>query len=336
MNDLPVEEIVRPPLIDVCGSALGAEGWWASLHGFLTHAPDFLASFGAGLARAAELDPREVRARLASDPERALDELAQGLGVDVDTHAQQLRAGGFRLQVLHGGWHPLASGVGNLNDHVLERAARHPDVLQAWCGVDPRDGASAVAEIERCAALGARGVTVIPFLTGSDAESAACHQIYARAAELGLPVWLHCGLNVARGAAMTTPAQLDRIAFAHGELRLLAGHGGWPWVQELVAVMMRQPNVYLDTSAHNPALMAAPGSGWEPLLHQLRGPLRRRVLFGSASIVHGVPAQRFADGVLRLGLPEPLVRGWLHDNAACLLALGTTREGGLEHGTFRT
>jgi uncharacterized protein len=309
------------PVIDVCGSGLGRDGWRASLGGLRAHAPDFLTSFGGGLARAAGLSRPEAKALLAGDPEHTLDVLAERLGVDADVHAQALRDSGVRREVLHGGWHPLPGGEGNLNDHVLERAARHPDVLEAWCGVDPREQDAALAELTRCAARGVRGVTLLPFLTGTHAESPACHAIYAHAAAARLPVWLHCGFNAARAVAMTTPDQLDRIAAAHPELRLLAGHGGWPWVPELIAVMMRQPNVYLDTSAHNPAGMASPGSGWEPLLHHLPGLLRGRVVFGSASVVHGVPARDFADGVLALGLPAALAGAWLHDNAARLLGL---------------
>jgi predicted TIM-barrel fold metal-dependent hydrolase len=324
-----------PRVVDVCGSALGAEGWLASLLGFRADAPDFLSSFVPGLARAAGLDPRRVATLLAGDPDAALRELADGLGVDAAAEAEQLRADGFRLQVIHGGWQQLEGG-GNLNDHVLGRAQAHPDVFQAWCGLDPREPAAALAELERCLGLGAAGVTVLPFLTGTDPESDACRRIYDAAAAAAVPLWLHCGFNAARGVPMTTPSQLDRIANRHRGLKLIAGHGAWPWVGELVAVMMRQPNLYLDTSAHNPATMPAPGSGWEPLLLNAGGLLRGRVLFGSAAAVHGVTAGRFADGVRRLGLPESVEAGWLHDNAAALLGLdANANEGEVGHGAAR-
>ncbi len=335
MSAAPADTSGAARVIDVCGSGLGAAGWLASLQGFLADAPDFIASFGQGLARAAGLDPRRAAMLLASEPSGAVREVAAGLGVDAEANAAGLRADGFRLQVLHGGWQELDGG-GNLNDHVIARAARDPDLIQAWCGLDPRDPAAAIAELERCVAAGARGVTVLPFLTGTDPESRGCQDIYGAAAAAKLPLWLHSGLNVARGATMTTPLQLDRIAGRHPELKLVAGHGGWPWIGEMVAVMMRQPNLYLDTSAHNPAMMPAPGSGWEPMLLNLRGPLRKRVVFGSASVIHGISARRFADGVSRLGLPEPVAAAWLHDNAAALLGLdneGSERK--VEHGAAR-
>ncbi|WP_160165499.1 amidohydrolase family protein [Conexibacter woesei] len=306
--------------MDVCATSMGPEGWKGMLGGLHAEAPAFLHALGGAYALAAGLAPAELRAQLRSDPSAAIERLARALGTDVDADAEELRAGGVRRAVVHGSTFPLPGG-GTVNDHVAARAARHPDLIDGWAGVDLRDAAAAVAEIDRCAALGMRGVTVIPFLAAVDAESAACRAVYEHAAARGLPVWLHCGFHPVGGRAMTTPEQLDRIAAAHPRLALVAGHGGWPWVGELVAVLMRHPNVYLDTSAHDPARMAAPGSGWEPLLHGLAGPLRRQVVFGSAALVHGRGWRDFAGGVPALGLPDALAAAWLYGNAARLLDL---------------
>ncbi len=318
-------------VIDICATASGADGWAAQLRGMQRDAPDFLATFAGALARAGGLRARDIRALLVTHPHGAIDALADGLGVDIDDHAAGLREGGVRRAVLHGSAYELGSGT--VNDHVLARAARHPDVLEAWCGVELRDEPGALEELDRCADAGARGVTVLPFVARVDAEAPAAQAVYARAAERGLPVWLHCGYNASRRAPMTTPAQLDRIAARHPDLTLIAGHGGWPYVGELIAVLMRQPNVYIDTSAHHPGTMAAPGSGWEPLLHSLPGVAARRVLFGSATHVHGATPQVFIDGVRSLGLAQELQAAWLHDNAARILGIAD-REG-QGHGLAR-
>ncbi|WUI04081.1 amidohydrolase family protein [Spirillospora sp. NBC_00431] len=310
------------PVIDVCDGVHDAESWRALLAGMAADAPGFLEFFAAPLAAAAGHDRAAVRRRLAAGAADAvtLERVAEGLATDIDAHAGRLRAAGVRRQVLHGADFPLPGG-GTINDRLAERCARHPGLLEAWCGVDARDPGRAVAEIDRCAALGMRGVVVLPFVSGVAPGDRAHHRVYEHAARLGLPLWLHCGLNLARHRPMTRPADLDHVAARHPALRIVAGHGGWPWVGELVAVMMRQPNIYLDTSAHDPAAMAAPGSGWEPLLFHLPGALRRRVVFGSAAWTHGTGVERFVAGVHALGLDERTRRAWLHDNAAALLGL---------------
>ena len=45
-----------------------------------------------------------------------------------------------------------------INDFILEAAAAHPERIVPFCVVNPLAGREAAREVERCAALGARGV----------------------------------------------------------------------------------------------------------------------------------------------------------------------------------
>ncbi|WP_157254166.1 amidohydrolase family protein [Nonomuraea typhae] len=307
-------------VIDICDGVHDAASWLALLRGLSADAPHFLEFLAGAMSVVAGLDPARTRDQLARDPAQALAALAGGLAVGDGAHVARLRAAGVRHQVLHGSPYRLPGGE-SVNDRVAARAARYPDLLRGWCGVDARDPAAALAEIDRCVALGMSGVVMLPFAAGVPAGDPAAHVIYRHVADLGLPLWLHCGLNLSRTSPMTTPAELDLIAGRYPRMPVVAGHGGWPYVGELVAVMMRQPNVYLDTSGHDPRAMAAAGSGWEPMLLHLRGALRRRVVFGSAAWTHASTQERSIAAVRGLGLEERHARAWLHDNAAALLGL---------------
>ncbi len=45
------------------------------------------------------------------------------------------------------------------------------------------------------------------------------------------------------------PIYLDQVALDFPELAIVAGHIGYPWTDEAVAVATKHPNVYIDTSA---------------------------------------------------------------------------------------
>ena len=45
---------------------------------------------------------------------------------------------------------------------------------------------------------------------------------------------------------------LDEVALTFPELRLVAGHIGYPWTDEMIGVAWKHENVFIDTSAHAP------------------------------------------------------------------------------------
>jgi predicted TIM-barrel fold metal-dependent hydrolase len=65
------------------------------------------------------------------------------------------------------------------------------------------------------------------------------------------------------------------VALDFPDLTIVAGHIGYPWTQEMIALATKYPNVYIDTSAYKP-------SRYPPeLVAYLRGHGRKKVLFGT-------------------------------------------------------
>jgi hypothetical protein len=115
------------------------------------------------------------------------------------------------------------------------------------------------------------------------------------------------------------PSGLDEVMVHFPELRVCASPPGWPWVNELLAVAWRHPNVWIGVVSVRPRLLATPDSGYGPLLQYGKTLLKNRILFGSGYPM--MPVERSVAEVRALPIPEPVQERWLHLNAAEFLRL---------------
>jgi predicted TIM-barrel fold metal-dependent hydrolase len=103
------------------------------------------------------------------------------------------------------------------------------------------------------------------------------------------------------------------------ELKIVAGHGGWPWVNEMMAVLWRHDNVYTDIGAIRPRYIGSPGAGWETLVRYGNTLLQDKIVFATAW-----PAQDFKENIREVrGLPlkDDVKAKWLGLNAKRILGL---------------
>lgn len=210
---------------------------------------------------------------------------------------------------------------GVANDHVAELARRAPGRIHAWAGVSLLDPAAALAELTRCLDLGVTGIFVAPVLDGADVTDGQFTALFSLAAEHRLGMYLHTGQHFLRDQPLdiTTWKHVDTLASRHPELRIVAGHAGWPWVLETLLCAARHENVYLEISGHRPKRMTSPGFGWEPLVQLGASSLRHRILFGTATWLSPKPVNALADEVAAL-VGADVATDWLHGNARRLLA----------------
>ena len=90
------------------------------------------------------------------------------------------------------------------------------------------------------------------------------------------------------------------------QLKLIGTHTGYPWVDEMIAVTTKWPNVYLSVSAWLPRYFTP------SLVQYLKSKAGRdKVLFGS----NGLSWDRYNSGFAELGLDEDTARKVLRDNA---------------------
>ncbi|WP_235738250.1 amidohydrolase family protein [Nocardioides alcanivorans] len=263
--------------------------------------------------------PGQIVASLTTDRETAIDELAEAMAAcfEIEERVAELERHDI-VQVIHGGqWR---CGTGTTNDHVAEIAALS-DRLVPWAGVSLSEPEEAIAEAKRALdELAMAGLSVIPFLDGVDPSAPTLDPLWRAAVEREVPVWIHSGQNfAAQSMGVSSPHVIDRIAVRHPELRIVLGHGGWPWVLEAVALLQRHPNVYLEFSSHHPQTMAAAGSGWEPLFFHGSRSVKRRVLFGSTSWTHAQGPGALVQAAEDLPIAPEVRDAWLRHDALPLL-----------------
>ncbi len=192
-------------------------------------------------------------------------------------------------------------------------------------GASPAAGPEGVARLDRAIReLGLRGISVAPYANGLCADDKRYYPIYAKCAELGVPLVMHASTHLLAHVRndCSHPSRIDQVAMDFPGLTIIAHHGGWPWVLELVSVAMRHPNLYISPAGMRPRNFAKTGSGWEPLLQFGDTLLRDRILWGSNWPMLPIrrSIQEIADLPLRLASRE----AWLGANAARLFGLDTS------------
>ena len=158
------------------------------------------------------------------------------------------------------GWYWNDPGLITLhNDYMAECICRHPGRLVAFACANPRFGEQAIAEIQRCAQLGFRGVGELgPGGNGYDFRFPGLLSLLDCAQSLRLPVCIHCGEPVGHpypGKDTTSLAPLPDLAGQFPELILILAHlgGGLPFYELNPRIAKTMRHVYYDTAA-NPLL----------------------------------------------------------------------------------
>ena len=206
------------------------------------------------------------------------------------------------------------------NEAVAEFCRTHGDRYVGFAGVDPHKGMAAVRELEAAVRdLGLRGLNLQCFELKLAINDKRMYPLYAKCVELGIPVNVHCGTNFSTASLMDygRPAYLDEVLVHFPELRVCAAPPGWPWVEELLGVAWRHPNLHIGIVAVRPHLVAKEDSGYRPLLAYGAKMLQDRIVTGSS-----YPMQPVSEALAEfeaLPLPDAVKRKWLHDNAARFL-----------------
>jgi len=146
------------------------------------------------------------------------------------------------------------------------------------------------------------------------------YPVYAKCLELGIPVTFHSSINftIDRTIDFSRPIYLDQIACDFPDLKIVANHGGWPWVTEMVAVAWKHKNVFIEIGAVSPKYIGMPGTGWDSLMIYGNSLLQDQVLFATDDMI---PWQRCVDELKALPLKDKVKEKWLGLNAARLLGL---------------
>lgn len=229
---------------------------------------------------------------------------------------EQLRGLGLSSAVISARDHEHGSGNVLPNDTMVEIKEEYPDFfVLAFAGCDPHKGMDGVAGLERAIMeLGMDGCHVNPWQDRLKTNDKRYYPIYAKCAELDVPVSVHSVASLDSTARMNygKPLHLDEVAVDFPELTIIAVHPGYPWGEELASVAYRHDNVYIDMSGLHPDM-------WGPLEKRGRTILQNKILFGSAHpLITPKKALAWVDEYL--DWPEEVMEKFLKVNARKLIS----------------
>jgi len=240
--------------------------------------------------------------------------------ITVDHLIQGMDAGQVDKAVMQAEW-----SIGDYrrqNDAVYEIVQSRPDRFAAgFLCLNPLEDDDMAAVVEKeVTQRGFKGVNIQPWAYRVRCNDKRFYPVYQKCRELGIPVTIHCSINftVNRSIDFGRPVYLDEVACDFPDLTIVANHGGWPWVNELVAVAWKHPKVYIEIGAVAPKYIGTPGTGWEPLMVYGNTLLQDKVLFATDNML---PHQRCVAELRTLPLKDAVKEKWLGKNAAALLGL---------------
>jgi len=164
------------------------------------------------------------------------------------------------------------------NELVAETVSKYPDRLIGFASVDPHKGKNGVKEFRRAVSdLGLRGLKLLPHLIDLDINDPMLYPLFDAAQDLDVPVLFHTGTQFHAGTKIKycRPLFVDDVAVDFPELKLIIAHFGFPWWEEALAVVRRNPHVYFNIA------------GWAPkhippgVIQAANSYLKVKVLFGS-------------------------------------------------------
>jgi len=206
------------------------------------------------------------------------------------------------------------------NDYILESIARYPQRLIGFCAVQPNSGKAAVAEIERCAQGGVRGVGEMrPDMQLFDLRDEEVTEPFVEViTKHKLILLTHASEPVGHeypGKGSITPDMLYPFITSFPNLTIVCAHwgGGLPFYALMPEVKRAMSNVFFDTAA-SPFLYSP--QVYTQVIQLVGGD---KILFGSD---YPLLAQARPLGEIRsLDLPEETKNLILSGNAQRLLGI---------------
>jgi len=209
------------------------------------------------------------------------------------------------------------------NEYIAKIVDKYPEKLIGFASVDPHKGKIAVKELERAVEdLKLSGLKFQQAAQQFIPNNKKYYPLYEKAVELKIPVLFHVGMT-GWGAGLpggggvklkyVRPIYVDDVAADFPELKIICAHPAWPWLDEMLAIAMHKPNVYIDLS------------GWAPkyfpdtLIRYVNSLLSNKCLFGTDYPF--IKPARWISEFKKLGLKPEVEKKILEENAKKLLKI---------------
>ncbi|MCB1688977.1 MAG: amidohydrolase [Halioglobus sp.] len=196
------------------------------------------------------------------------------------------------------------------NDEVAACVAQAPRRLAGLASVDLYQPMAGVRELRRCVReLGFVGLRSVPWLWSLPPDDRRYYPLYAECIELDIPFCTqvgHTGPLLSSEPGRPIP-YLERVLLDFPDLRVVGGHLGAPWLEEIYSLLHKFPNFHVDTSAYKLSRLPPHFAEF------MRSSGAKQILFGS-----NYPMIAPADclqGLDALELPTDATARFLYQNA---------------------
>lgn len=236
-------------------------------------------------------------------------------GVSVDMMLAEMDSLGIQMALLIapvlGSGHPATWRLPY--ESVAKVVEKHPDRFRGLAGLDPTEGMKGVSRLESAVNNdGFVGAQFYPHWFGLAPDHRKWYPFYAKCAELDVPIQLQVGHCLRYSSdypleSVGRPISLDTVACDFPDLRIVGSHIGWPWVEEMISVAWKHPNVYISSDAYAP-------KHWDPrFVRFIDSWGKDKVLFGTDFPVIGF--NRAIKEVAELPIREESRQKFMHSNA---------------------
>lgn len=206
------------------------------------------------------------------------------------------------------------------NDYLMEAVSKYPKRIIGFCAIQPLAQDKAIAELERCAKGGLKGIGELrPDTQGYDMGNVEIMAPIAEVAQkydmIVLPHSSEPVGHIYDGKGDISPKMLYRFISNFPELKVVCAHwgGGLPFYTLMPEVKKVLGNTYFDTAA-SPYLY---GNDIFAIISQIAG--TDKILFGSDFPL--IKQRRIVKDVQSLDLSDQAKKAILGENARSLLKL---------------
>ena len=232
--------------------------------------------------------------------------LGQDLSAEQLVHLMD-KAGVDRVMLC--AWHRPGKWVVS-NDAIAAFVRQFPERFVGVAAVNLEKPVEAVHELERAVKeLGFKALRVVPWLWNRPPNDKFYFPLYVKCIELNIPFCTQVGhTGPLMPSEMGRPVPyLDEVALTFPELRIVAGHIGHPWTDEMIGVAWKHENVYIDTSAYAPRYYPS------QLVHYVKTYGQDKVLFGTN--FPQLSWEKCVQQVQEMDLPKEIQTKFLGSNA---------------------
>ncbi len=190
---------------------------------------------------------------------------------------QEMDSAGIERGVVVG---RLAGVLGSVsNDDVKSIMDEHPGRFIGAASIDPTNRQRACETIDKSIRDGFKLINIEPgsYPVPMYADDRRLYPIYAHCEDRGIPVIMMVGGTAGPDLSYSDPVKTDRVLADFPQLNVVVAHGGWPWVNEILHLGFRRPNLWLS-----PDMYFSRMPGWEEYVKAADSFLSDRMLYASS------------------------------------------------------